>query len=64
MSSQREKRKRVHVSATILPELKDELQRLADADERTVGFYIEKAVMQYLQNKRQTDPTTTRFQSP
>ncbi len=52
MSNQREKKRRVHVSTTILPELKDGLQELADAEERTVGFFIEKAVAQYLITRR------------
>ena len=57
MSNQREKKLRVHVSTTMMPELKDGLQALADADERTVGFFIEKAVAEYLQRRAPTNPS-------
>lgn len=64
MSSPIKRKLRVHITTMILPELKEALAEEARSDERSMGYVIEQAVMQYLQNKRQTDPTTTRFQSP
>jgi len=51
MSSQRAHSviSRVHVSATLRPELKLALADLAAREDRTISYYMEKAVIMYLE---------------
>ena len=57
MSIQRAKKQRVHVSTTILPELKDALDTMAQNDERSIGYVIERAVIEYLGRHAPTNPS-------
>ena len=59
MNVKKEAKERLTVM--VRPSLREPLQRMADADDRSLGYMVERAIEAYLQNKRPPDPVKTHF---
>ena len=57
MSIQSAKKQRVHTTITMLPDVKDALVVVAQAEERSMGYVIERAVIEYLSRHTPTTPS-------